>query len=207
MKALRENFNGIITCLFELVIGILLLINPMGFTTGIIMTAGGILILIGVINCIKYFTTELREATKGQYLTKGLIAVLSGAFCVLNTEWFLVTFPALTVIYGVAVLLAAVEKVQLCMDLLRLKRKKWYLAAISSVISIICAVIILKNPFSSVEITWIIAGVSLILEAVFDMYILMANSKTRIEDKEKEETDKNNINEDSEITSEELIKE
>ena len=93
------------------------------------------------------------------------------------------------------------------MDLLRLKRKKWYLAAISSVISIICAVIILKNPFSSVEITWIIAGVSLILEAVFDMYILMANSKTRIEDKEKEETDKNNINEDSEITSEELIKE
>ena len=179
----------------------------MGFTTGIIMTAGGILILIGVINCIKYFTTELREATKGQYLTKGLIAILSGAFGVLNTEWFLVTFPALTVIYGVAVLLAAVEKVQLCMDLLRLKRKKWYLAAISSVISIICAVIILKNPFSSVEITWIIAGVSLILEAVFDMYILMANSQTRIEDKEKEETDKNNINEDSEITSEELIKE
>lgn len=36
MKALRENFNGIIICLFELVIGILLLINPVGFCLGVI---------------------------------------------------------------------------------------------------------------------------------------------------------------------------
>jgi len=116
MKALRENFNGIVICLFELVIGILLLIDPIGFTSGIIITAGILLILAGLINCIKYFRANVKEASKGQFLTKGLIAVLAGAFCILNTEWFIVTFSALTVIYGVIVLLAAVEKIQLCMD-------------------------------------------------------------------------------------------
>ncbi len=178
MKALRDNFNGIVICLFELVIGILLLINPVGFTSGIIIAAGCILIVIGLINCIRYFRTELKEASKGQYLTKGLMAIMAGVFCVFNTEWFIVTFSALTVIYGVIVLLAAVEKIQLCVDLLRQKRTKWYLAAFSAVISVVCAVIILKNPFSSTIVIWIVAGVSLILEAVFDMYILMANNKT-----------------------------
>lgn len=175
MKALRENFNGIIICLFELVIGILLLINPVGFTSGIIVAAGGILCLSGLVNCIKYFRAEIKEASKGQFLTKGLVALIAGAFCIFNTDWFIVTFSALTVIYGVVVLLASVEKIQLCVDMLRQKRKKWYLAAISAVISLVCAAIILKNPFSSTAVIWIVAGVSLILEAVFDVYTLMAN--------------------------------
>ena len=177
MKVLRENFNGIVICLFELVIGILLLIDPIGFTSGIIITAGILLILAGLINCIKYFRANVKEASKGQFLTKGLIAILVGAFCILNTDWFIVTFSALTVIYGVIVLLAAVEKIQLCMDLLRQKRKKWYLAAFSAIISLVCAAIILKNPFSHTTLIWIVAGISLILEAIFDMYTLLENCR------------------------------
>lgn len=181
MKALRENFNGIVICLFELVIGILLLIDPIGFTSGIIITAGILLILTGLINCIKYFITEAKEASKGRFMTKGLIAVLAGAFCILNTDWFIVTFSALTVIYGIIVLLASVEKIQLCMDLLRQKRKKWYLAAFSAIISLVCAVIILKNPFSSSTLIWIVAGISLILESMFDMYTLLENCRKQEE--------------------------
>ena len=186
MKTLRENFNGMVICLFELVIGILLLINPIGFTTGIIMTGGGLLILSGLVNCIRYFRAEVREAARGQYLTKGLVAVIAGVFCIYNTEWFLVTFSAVTVIYGVVVLLASVEKIQLCLDMLRLKKKKWYLAAISAVISLVCAVLILKNPFSSSAIIWIISGVSLILEAFFDLFTLVVNWKRPEEKKETE---------------------
>ena len=187
MKTLRENFNGIVICLFELVIGILLLINPIGFTSGIIIAAGIILVLNGLINCIKYFRAEVKEASKGQFLTKGLIAIIAGVFCILNTEWFIVTFSALTVIYGVIVLLAAVEKIQLCMDLLRQKRKKWYLAAFSAIISLVCAAVILKNPFSSTTIIWIVAGVSLILESIFDMYTLLENCRKQEENVKKEE--------------------
>lgn len=204
MKALKENFNGIVICLFELVIGILLLINPVGFTSGIIMTAGGILCLIGLINCVKYFRAEVKEASKGQFLTKGLVALIAGAFCILNTDWFIVTFSALTVIYGVVVLLASVEKIQLCVDMLRQKRKRWYLAAISAVISLACAVIILKNPFSSTAVIWIVAGISLILEAVFDVYTLMANLGKQEEKKNEEEKKEEIVKEEADNKEEKI---
>ena len=226
MKALKENFNGIVICIFELAIGILLLIDPIGFTSGIIITAGVLLVLMGLINCIKYFITEAKEASKGRFMTKGLIAVLAGTFCIFNTDWFIVTFSALTVIYGVIVLLASVEKIQLCMDLLRQKRKKWYLAAISAVISLVCAAIILKNPFSSTTLIWIVAGISLILEAFFDMYTLLENCRkqeekvvieevdNKTEEEEKFETsteenaiDPNEVNSGDEINSAEVTME
>ncbi len=181
MRVLAEYLNGIIICLFELIIGILLLINPIGFTSGIIIAAGIILVFIGLVNCVKYFRAEKKEAAKGQFLTKGLIAIIAGAFCIFNSDWFIVTFSALTVIYGVVVLLSAVEKIQLSVDLLRQKRRNWYLSAISAAVSLVCAIIILKSPFSSTTILWIFAGISLILEAVFDMYSLMANRRNKEE--------------------------
>ena len=49
MKFLKNNLGGIAMCLLELLVGALLLINPAGFTSGIIMGAGLVLILIGIV--------------------------------------------------------------------------------------------------------------------------------------------------------------
>jgi len=40
MQSFENKATGIIFCLFEIVIGILLLISPVGFTTGIICALG-----------------------------------------------------------------------------------------------------------------------------------------------------------------------
>ena len=154
MKLLKKNMNGILLCLFELVIGILLLIDPIGFTSGIIIAAGIAMTVIGLVNCIWYFQTDSILAAKGQFLTKGLIVLLIGIFCICNSQWFITTFSALTVLYGIAVLLSAVEKVQLCVDMFRQKKPKWYFTAISAVVSLVCAVIILKSPFTSTAVLW-----------------------------------------------------
>lgn len=176
MEKLKENLNAMIVCCFELVIGILLLIEPVKFTSGIIIATGVILCVIGFIQCIKYFRTDARKAAMGQFLTKGLTALLIGCFFIFYSEWFIVTFPALTILYGVAILFSGLEKIQLCIDMLRFKRAKWYFAVISALISFVCAFIILRSPFESTEILWIFTGVSLILEGVFDIITLIINS-------------------------------
>lgn len=61
--------------------------------------------------------------------------------------------------------------------MLRMKKKKWFLAAISAVLSIICAVVILRNPFSSSAVLWMFTGISLIVEAVFDVVSLIMNTR------------------------------
>lgn len=173
MKNLKNNISGIILCLFEIVVGILLLINPIAFTTSIIITAGIVLLIIGLISAIKYFRVDAEEAAARQYLVKGLIALLAGAFCVFKSNWFIITFPVLTLLYGVVVLIAGLGKVQLTLDMVRSKNKKWFLGIISALLSIICAIVILKNPFTSTTVLWMFTGISLIIESVIDIITLI----------------------------------
>jgi len=177
MKTLKQNGNAIILCIIEVVVGILLLINPVGFTAGIIIAAGVALVVDGLLNVIRYFKSTPAEAAAGQLLMRGLITLLAGAFCTFNPGWFIATFPMIAILYGVAVLVGGLSKVQITMDMLRAKNSKWWWGAISAAISIICAFIMIKNPFSSTVALWWFAGISLIVEAAFDMVTLIMKRK------------------------------
>lgn len=178
MKSLKENVNGIALCLFELIVGVLLLINPISFTAGIIMVTGVILIILGLIDVVRYFRTSADEAVLGQTLARGLLSLLVGCFCVWKTEWFIATFPVLTILYGVLILVAGISKIQLTVDMLRRKNKKWFWAAISAVISIVCAIVILQGPFTSTAVLWMFTGASLIVEGVLDIVTMIVGKKT-----------------------------
>lgn len=179
MNALKQNANGILLCLFEAIIGILLMINPVTFTSGIVIACGIILILIGLACIIKYFCMDTQEAVMSQNLLKGLVLLLVGALCALNYKWFFATFSLLTIIYGAMILLAGLGKIQWTVNMLRLKREKWFLMGISAVISIICAIVIIANPFATVTILWQFTGISLIVEAVFDVVSLILNRQKK----------------------------
>jgi len=175
MKKIKEHLSGIVLCLFELVVGVLLLIDPVGFTAGIIILAGIVLMVLGLISIIKYFRSDAKEASVGQTLVKGLVSMAAGAFCAFRSHWFIATFPVLTIIYGVVILVTGLGKIQLTVDMLRQKNKKWFLAALNAVISIVCAVVILKS--TSTVVLWIFTGVSLIVEGVLDIITLIAGRK------------------------------
>lgn len=172
MKTIKENMNGILVCLFELVVGILLLISPVTFTSGIIMAFGVVMLVAGLGCVIKYFRTDPVEAAQGQILVRGLVVLLVGGFCAFKSDWFVATFPILTLLYGVAILLSGLAKIQWTVDMLRLKKKNWNLAAISAATSIVFSLVIIGNPFSSTTILWMFTGISLIVEAVFDVVAL-----------------------------------
>ncbi len=131
MKTLKQSGNAIIMCIIEVAAGILLLVNPVGFTAGIIIAAGIALMASGLFNVIQYFRSSPTEAAAGQLLMRGLVALLAGAFCAFNPEWFIITFPMIAILYGVAVLIGGLGKVQITVDMLRAKNSKWWWGAIS----------------------------------------------------------------------------
>ena len=56
IKGIFHGKSGsIITCVLEIVVGVLLLINPVGFTSGIIIGAGVLLITGGLVSILRYF--------------------------------------------------------------------------------------------------------------------------------------------------------
>ncbi len=185
---LKRSLGGMAMSLIELVIGILLLIDPVGFTSGIIITFGIVLMIMGIGTTIRYFRTEPEEAAVGQILVKGLLMLLAGAFCAFNSYWFITTFPVLTLMYGVVILITGITKIQWTVDIIRMKRSKWLWMAISAVISVLCGIVIITSPFSTTAVLWTFVGISLIVEAIFDMIGgIFGNREKRAEQEAAEE--------------------
>ena len=157
MSFIKRNANVIFLFLIELAAGILLLIDPVRFASGIIIAIGIFFLVVGIIYAVRYFMTEAIEAAKNQLLTKGLVSLLFGWFCTFHSGWFIATFPILTILYGIFVLLVGLGKIQMTVDLIRARNKRWLLAGISAAISVICAVVIVNNPFAATEALWLYA--------------------------------------------------
>lgn len=173
VETLKRYKGSILFCMLEIAVGVLLLINPIAFTTGIIMAFGAALLAVGIMKIVRYLRMDPRQAVASRGLVKGLILMAAGGFCLIRSDWFIVTFPMLTVIYGIGLLICGLGKVQWAVDMLRLRVVKWYLAAIGAVVTIVCAVIVLCNPFATMEVMWIFTGVALIVEAVLDVLAMI----------------------------------
>ncbi len=171
--AIKKNLPGIIVCLSELLVGILLLVRPAGFTALVIICIGAALILYGLSNVIRYFRTAPQAAEKERRLARGLIILLPGLFCILQSAWIIAIFPVITVLYGAGLLIAGLYKIQITADMLRQKRAGWQWAALSAGLALLFAVVILLNPFSTAAILWSFAAVGLIVEAVVDLISLI----------------------------------
>lgn len=182
MKTKNQTLTTVLTALFEVLVGVLLLVNPVGFTSGILIAAGALACLWGLKMLIVYFFQKPEEAAAGRGLLNGLVCVLLGVFLVFKSSWILATFPVLTVVYGVVVLLAGLSKLQSGMDMLRLKRGRWYLVMLSALLSLVCAGVILVNPFASTAALWMFTGISLIVEAVLDLISAIFGKAKKVEE-------------------------
>lgn len=183
MKIQGRSVNGVMFFVLEILVGILLLIDPIGFTSMIIITLGVVLAVVGIMNFVRYFRTDVIEGAAGQLLTKGLIMTAAGCFCIFNVTWFISAFPVIIILYGIGILAAGFGKVQMMADMIRLKSGKWYLAAISAAVSIVCAVIIFCNPGATTVFLWTFTGVSLIVGAVMDAVTMIVRHRMDKSDK------------------------
>ncbi|MDO5422173.1 MAG: DUF308 domain-containing protein [Eubacteriales bacterium] len=170
---MKEKSSIIIMSLAEILVGILLLVNPVGLTTWILMAFGIGLILFGAYNIIQYFRLPAGEAAMKKSLAAGILAVLIGLWFVLRNDWLIALFPLLTTLYGVGVLVNGVLKIQWAADMVRLKRGQWVWMALSAAVTLICAAVILAHPFSTTAALWIFIGISMIVEAVIDIMVVL----------------------------------
>lgn len=169
MKTKNHILNTVLTALGEALVGVLLLVNPMGFTSGIFIAGGAVLGLIGLKTLIVYFFQKAEEAAASHGLLNGLVCLLLGLFLAFRFNWILATFPVLTVVYGVVVLLTGLAKLQTAVDMLRLKKGRWYLAMVGAALTLACAGVVLMNPFGTTAALWMFTGISLIVEAALDL--------------------------------------
>ncbi len=174
MAFMKRNFRNILSAMFLIAIGILLLINPETFTKIIIMILGIFFIAIGIVSIIRYFTLSAVEAAAGPNLVMGLVSLCIGCICVFKFEWLKTLFPTMVILYGVLQIILGFDKIQKTIDMLRLKLPLWFLFLISAAISITLGIIIILNTDMTIMSIWIFAGISMIVEGILELISLTA---------------------------------
>lgn len=170
---IRKHSTNLTLCLAELIVGILLLVNPTGFTRAIIMAVGAAVAALGVFNVLRYFRTEPAQAALEHRLASGLGQLVLGLFFLFKSDWLVGLFPVLTRLYGAGVLVLALFRIQQFVDARRLNLRKGLISGASALFTLLYAAMILFIP----ETTWVFIGVMLLLEALMDFLILAVERK------------------------------
>ncbi len=162
----------IIGILAELAVGVLLLMNPVGFTKAIIMGIGAVILVIGAYKLITYLLDRRNSMESPADLTLGAIACVIGIILLAGNRWILATFSVITLFYGILMLIGGISKLSQAAEMRRNDRR-WLFSVISACITIAAAVIIIANPFSTTALLWRFIGASLIIEAVIDLVVII----------------------------------
>lgn len=177
MSKLLNNFGDLFIAILEIIIGIIALFRPLEFINVILNCCGIVLIVLGLITGIQYFTSSMEEGMLKQSLFKGLITIILGIFLVAEKSWLISVLPIVSFIYAVIILVGGIRKIQIGADLKRLGHKYWYIALIEAVISVALALIIFKNPFALATTLWIFVGISTIVEGIFNIVIFFMRKR------------------------------
>lgn len=172
-----RHWGNLILSLLEIVVGVLLIIDPLGFSSAIIVTSGIILTLVGIYFLFNYFRHPIELAATTFDLAKGLGLTLFGVFCITRSGWFISTFPLLSVLFGLMLLIGGICKIQWATDMLRFKQKRWYIPMINAVATLVLALLILLNPFTSAGVLWSFIAISMIASAMLDIITFLTDRK------------------------------
>ncbi len=165
MKKFLKNANSGIICLIEIIVGVLLLLDPQSFISYILIIAGAFIAVTGVISLIKYFVAKPEESEKGG-LTGALVSLSIGAFLIIKNNIATAWITIITVIFGAAILYTGYQKLEKAVE--KMRSKQYFLVSlISALVTILFAVLIIfVIPDKAI---WLFIGIALIVEAAIDL--------------------------------------
>jgi len=173
MKALRQNLPVLIIFIFELLVGIFLLIEPEKFTRFVIILFGAVMLLVGVINLVRFIRYSKADQSEPIILVSAVISLIIGAICVFATDFIIGLFSVLTLIYGIIIIVAGVFKIEIFIQAKKTGEARSLISLFSGIIAVILGIIITVYSLAVTKIMWQFIGISLIIEAGIDIIAFM----------------------------------
>ncbi|MCD8192076.1 MAG: DUF308 domain-containing protein [Oscillospiraceae bacterium] len=169
MQNVKSVAAAVVEAVIQIALGVFIIAEPMSFNLIILRIIGAALVIVGIIECIRYFVNPVQTDFVGRHLSFGLLALAAGILLLVGASYILSALPVFAIVYGIVILVSAIFKLQKGVDMLRLGISRSAVPLVSAVISIILAVIILANPFATVYVLFTFAGVSLIVDALLNL--------------------------------------
>ena len=177
---------SLVSSLVILILGFLLVFQSEVTLMTISYIIGAILFAIGIIAMIRFFTNKSEDSFSQLNIVYGSICILAGIFFVKEPKMIGSIIP---VVLGIGIIINSSIKVQQALVLRNVKNKYWTISLVISLLSLVCGVVLLFNPFSGAVVLTKIIGIFLILYAVLDLvntFLLKKSNGIQIEIEKKE---------------------
>ena len=177
MKTLMNKIfkSSVLGALALVVLGILLIFESEATIVTISYVIGGILVAIGVLALLKFYKEVKENDDTGMDLVYGIISIILGIVVISNPKAVASIIP---IIMGLLIILNSGTKLQYSIELKKNNNNLWKSTMILSLISTLCGVLLIFNPFKGAAFLTRLIGFLILLYAILDIISTMAIKNT-----------------------------
>ena len=168
MEKLMKKFfrSSLITSLFLIALGLLLIFQSDAVIYSISYIIGGILIALGVLGIIKFVQGTNKEQQTELDIVYGIVSVILGIVVIKNPQAIASIIPT---ILGISIVINSATKLQYAFELKANGNNLWKSTLVISIISTLCGIVLIFNPFKALTSFTKIVGIFIVIYAVLDM--------------------------------------
>lgn len=172
VKAAKLGY--IITSLVLCGAGMVLIFCPELSARVLCLLAGILLIVCGIIKLIGYFSRDLYRLAFQFDLAFGLLSTVMGVLLLFRRDSVL---RVLHVIIGVIALADGLFKLQTALDARRFGLDRWWVIAVTSVISALFGLLLVADPFTGGIVLMVKMGLTFLAEGILNLCVALCAVK------------------------------
>lgn len=155
----KKEIKGILGSLLLIVLSVFLMLKPIEIIGTLIKVIGMILLICGVFDFANYFVNKKEESLFDYGLVKGIIEITIGVLFIFKYDLLINLFPC---ILGLIIVFINIFKLQTAISLKEFE-SNYMTGVIISSLSIILGLVIVINPFETLEVVIIVSGAVLLI--------------------------------------------
>lgn len=168
MDIIMKRFfrSSILTSLVLVILGILLVTFSDETIIAISYFIGGVLVLIGVVGIIDYIR-KVKTGYKGELdLIYSIVTIILGVLIITNPKGIA---TIINYVLGVIIIINSASKFNYSLQLKGTSNNLWKTTMIVSILTAICGILLIFNPFKSASAIVTIIGTIIIVYGVLDI--------------------------------------
>ncbi len=159
--------SSIITSIILMMLGILLIFQSETTIMMISYIIGGVLVAVGALALIRYVKSGESPAIRNELdIIYGIVTIVFGVIIIRNYQIIASIIP---IVIGIAIIVSSAGKLNYAFQLKASENSLWKTTMVVSVISTICGLILLFNPFKAALGIMKIIGGFIIVYSILDI--------------------------------------
>ena len=162
----KTIWPSLISSVVILVLGLLLFFKSSVTLMGISYIFGGLIIAIGVLAIVRFISNNHSDISNQLNIIYGIICIISGIFFIEKPE---IIGSIIPVVMGIGIIISSSLKIQQSFNLKSLNSSYFFWSFVTALLSLICGVVLLFNPFKGAVIITKVIGIFLVMYAILDI--------------------------------------